>query len=39
MKDHHINTSYSEEDEGDIADTPDLKYCSAFGETVELMQK
>jgi predicted RNase H-like HicB family nuclease len=35
MKDHHINIFYSEEDEGYIADIPDLKYCSAFGETVE----
>ncbi len=26
---------YSEEDEGYIADIPDLKYCSAFGETIE----
>ncbi len=35
MKDYHINIFYSEEDEGYIADIPDLKYCSAFGETVE----
>lgn len=35
MKDHHINIFYSEEDEGYIADIPDLKYCSAFGETAE----
>jgi predicted RNase H-like HicB family nuclease len=35
MKDHHINIFYSEEDEGYIADIPDLKYCSAFGETPE----
>ena len=33
MKDYHINIIYSEEDEGYIADIPDLKYCSAFGET------
>ncbi len=33
MKDHHINIFYSEEDEGYIADIPDLKYCSAFGDT------
>jgi predicted RNase H-like HicB family nuclease len=26
---------YSEEDEGYIADVPDLKYCSAFGATPE----
>lgn len=35
MKDYHINIFYSEADEGYIADIPDLKYCSAFGETPE----
>jgi len=35
MKDYHINVFYSEEDRGYIADIPDLKYCSAFGETPE----
>lgn len=35
MKDYHINVFYSEEDEGYIADIPDLKYCSAFGDTPE----
>ena len=35
MKDHHINVFYREEDEGYIADIPDLKYCSAFSDTVE----
>ena len=35
MKDYHINVYYSEEDEGYIADIPDLKYCSTFGESVE----
>ncbi|MEY3870533.1 MAG: type II toxin-antitoxin system HicB family antitoxin [Microcoleaceae cyanobacterium] len=35
MKDYHINIFYSPEDEGYIADIPDLKYCSAFGETPE----
>lgn len=35
MKDFHINIFYSEEDEGYIADIPDLKCCSAFGETPE----
>lgn len=35
MKDYHINIFYSEEDEGYIADIPDLKYCSAFGDTAE----
>ena len=33
MKDYHINIFYSEEDEGYIADIPDLRHCSAFGET------
>lgn len=33
MKDYHINIFYSEDDEGYIADIPDLQYCSAFGET------
>ncbi len=33
MKDYHINIFYSEEDGGYIADIPDLKICSAFGET------
>ena len=35
MKDYHINIFYSNQDEGYIADIPDLKYCSAFGETPE----
>lgn len=30
-----INIFYSEEDQGYIADIPDLKYCSAYGETPE----
>jgi len=33
MKDYHINIFYSDDDEGYIADIPDLKNCSAFGET------
>lgn len=33
MKDYHINIFYSEEDEGYIADIPDLAFCSAFGTT------
>ncbi len=33
MKDYHINLFYSEEDEGYIADIPDLEFCSAFGDT------
>ena len=35
MKDYHVNLFYSEDDEGYIADIPDLKSCSAFGETPE----
>lgn len=34
-QDYHINIFYSTEDEGYIADIPDLKYCCAFGETPE----
>ena len=33
MKDYHINIFYSDEDEAYIADIPDLKYCSAAGDT------
>lgn len=33
MKDYHINILYSDEDEGYIADIPDLKFCSAYGAT------
>ncbi len=35
MKDYHINIFYSEEDDGYVADIPDLNACSAFGETPE----
>ena len=35
MKDYQINIFYTEEDEGYIADIPDLKACSAFGDTPE----
>jgi predicted RNase H-like HicB family nuclease len=35
MADYHINILYSEEDEGYIADVPDLPGCSAFGRTPE----
>ena len=35
MRDYHINIFFSEEDEGYIADIPDLDSCSAFGETPE----
>ena len=33
MNHYHINIFYSHEDEGYIADIPDLKNCSAFGAT------
>ena len=33
MDRNSVNIFYSEEDEGYIADIPDLKFCSAFGET------
>jgi predicted RNase H-like HicB family nuclease len=33
MKDYHINIFYSNQDNGYIADIPDLKHCSAFGTT------
>ncbi len=33
MRDYHINIFYSEEDEGYVADIPDLVACSAIGET------
>ena len=33
MHDYHINVFYSKDDGGYIADIPDLKFCSAFGET------
>jgi len=35
MKDYHINIFYSAEDDGYIADIPDLEACSAFGRTPE----
>jgi predicted RNase H-like HicB family nuclease len=35
MKDYHINLFYSDEDEGYLADIPDLAHCSAFGTTPE----
>ncbi len=34
-RDYHINIFYSEEDGGYIADIPDLRTCSAFGQTPE----
>lgn len=33
MADYYISIFYSEEDEGYIADIPDLPGCSAFGDT------
>ena len=33
MRDYHINIFYSSEDKSYIADIPDLKFCSASGET------
>jgi predicted RNase H-like HicB family nuclease len=35
VKDYHINIFWSEEDGCYVADIPDLKYCSAFGDTPE----
>ena len=35
VRDHHINIFYSAEDQGSIADTPDLDARSAFGDTSE----
>ncbi len=35
MKDYHINIFYSEDDECYVADIPDLRFCSAFGDTPE----
>lgn len=35
MKDYTIVLFYSEEDNGYIADIPDLEACSAFGHTPE----
>ena len=35
MSDYPINVFYSSQDGDYIADIPDLKYCSAFGETPE----
>jgi len=35
VKDYHINIFFSEEDDGYIADIPDLPHCAAFGKTQE----
>ena len=32
-RDYHINLFYSEEDDAYVADIPDLRSCSAFGDT------
>jgi predicted RNase H-like HicB family nuclease len=33
VKNYTVNVFYSDEDEGYIADIPDLAVCSAFGAT------
>ncbi|MDY6864023.1 MAG: type II toxin-antitoxin system HicB family antitoxin [Thermodesulfobacteriota bacterium] len=33
MRDYNINIFYSDDDEGYIADIPNLEACSAFGDT------
>ena len=35
MYNYNINIFYSDDDGGYIADIPDLKFCSAFGDTPE----
>jgi len=35
MRDYHVNIFFGDEEEGYIADIPDLPHCSAFGETPE----
>jgi predicted RNase H-like HicB family nuclease len=35
MRNYHINLFYKEEDDGYIADIPDLRHFSAFGTTPE----
>jgi predicted RNase H-like HicB family nuclease len=35
MADYHINVFWSDEDGCYVADVPDLRYCSAFGDTQE----
>ena len=35
MRDHLVAIFFSEEDDGYIADIPDLPHCSAFGVTPE----
>jgi predicted RNase H-like HicB family nuclease len=33
VKDYHINVFFSDADGCYVADIPDLKFCSAFGDT------
>ena len=35
MRDYHINIFWSDEDGCYVADIPDLRYCSALGQTPE----
>jgi predicted RNase H-like HicB family nuclease len=35
VSDYHINIFFSDEDNGYIADIPDLESCSGFGNTPE----
>ena len=35
MKDYHINIFWSEADGAYVADIPDLRFCSACGDTPE----
>ena len=35
MRDYHINVFYSEKDKCYVADIPDLKYCTALGDSPE----
>ena len=35
MRDYHINVYWSDTDNRYIADLPDLKFCTAHGETAE----
>lgn len=35
MSDYHINVFWSEEDGCYVADIPDLRFCSAFGDSAE----
>ncbi len=35
MPKYHINVFFSTDDDCWVADVPDLKYCSAFGDSAE----